>query len=106
MRQRDKSKIPQIILTYKYLLPQYSFSTLPFSISNLIFSGDDLDEKLKNSSNEKLPCSKTLNLESSNLRSSPYWKKWPSTSPFLMLIHSYLLFPFTAVLYILASSFT
>ena len=36
--QRDKSKVPQLISTYKYFLPQYSFSTLPFSIPKFIFS--------------------------------------------------------------------
>jgi hypothetical protein len=64
MRQRDKSKIPPLISTYKYLLPLYSSSTLPFSIPNLIFSGSDLDEKLQNS--EKLSCSKTLKPKSSS----------------------------------------
>jgi len=94
MRQRDKSKMPPIILTYKYFLPQYSFSTLPFSIPKLIFSDGDLNEKLNTSNNAKLPYSKTLNSKSSNLWSSPYWKKWLSTSLFLRLIHSHLLFPF------------
>jgi hypothetical protein len=69
MRQRDKSKIPPLISTYKYFLPQYSSSTLPFSIFNPISSGEDLDEKLQNSSNEKLPCSKTLNPVSSSPQS-------------------------------------
>jgi hypothetical protein len=65
MRQRDKSKIPPLISTYKYFLPRYSSSTLPFSISNLIFSGGDLDEKAPEL-NEKVPCSETLNPEPSS----------------------------------------
>jgi len=64
MLQRDKSKIPPLISTYKYFLPQYSSSTLPFCMPNLIFSGGDLDEKLQN--NEKLSCSKTLKPKSSS----------------------------------------
>jgi hypothetical protein len=106
MRQRDKSKIPPLISTYKYFLPQYSSSTLPFSISNLISSGGDLDEKLQNSNNEKLHCNKTQPRIFKPLVSPSPWKKWPSASTYLRLIRFNLLFFLTAVPDILASSYT
>ena len=37
IRQRDKLEIPLLTSTYKYLLPQHSFPTLPSSIPRFIF---------------------------------------------------------------------
>ena len=104
-RQRDKSKIPPLISTYKYFLPQYSSSILPFSISNLVFSGGNLDGELQNS--KELSGSKTFKpkLFKPPVSPSPR-KKWPSTSSYPRFIHFHLLFFLTIVLHILTSSYT
>ena len=60
--QRDKSKIPLLISTYKYLLPHHSFSTLPSSIPKFISSAVALT-KNKNSSNKSLPQNLLLHRE-------------------------------------------
>ena len=92
--QREKSKIPLLISTYKYFLPQHSSSTLPFSISILVLSGGDFDEN-----NSRIPAAKKLSCNKAFPEPSSLWfflflgRKWLSTSSCLRLIHPHPLFP-------------
>jgi len=54
MRERDKSEMPLLTLSYKYFLLRHSFSTLPSCILKPIFLAATLFGKPKNSS-ENLP---------------------------------------------------
>ena len=92
IRQRDKSKIPLLISTYKYFLPQYSSSTSSFPILKFISPAEALMKSLRTSAVKKLSYGKAL-LESSNLQFFLLFRRiWPSTSLFLRLMHSHPLF--------------
>ena len=84
IRQRDKSKMPLLSLSYKYLLLRHYLSTLPFCIFKPIFLAAALFENPKNSSEPQ-----------QSFKSSIFFlsgKKWPSTSPSLRSILSHLPF--------------
>ena len=84
IRQRDKSELPLLTLSYKYFLPWYSFSTLSSCILQTHLSGGGIAEELKISS--KNPPHRFFK--------SPIFffsrKKWPSTWSSPRLIYSHL----------------
>ena len=86
IRQRDKSEMSLLYLSYKYFVLRHSFSTLSFCILKPIWMVAALFEKPKNSS-ENLPQQffKSLIFFLSE-------KKWASTSSSLRSILSHLLF--------------
>jgi len=47
MRQRDKSDLPLLVLSYKYFLLEYSFSTLSFLSQKSTFLGGGITQRLK-----------------------------------------------------------
>jgi len=82
MRQRDKSDLPLPVLSYKYFLLEYSFSTLSFYSPKLTFPAA-APPKVSKISNED-PSSPTPKSSIVFLA-----RKWPSTSLFLRSVHHF-----------------
>jgi len=75
-----------LTLSYKYLLPQLSFSTLPPFIPKTHISGGGIDEELKNLGKTSPKIFEVFDFLF-------FGKKWPSTSSSWRLIYSYLPLP-------------
>ena len=90
IQQRDKSKIPLLTSTYKYFLPQHSFSTLPSSIPMFISPAAALTKNSRTPAAKASPriFKSSTSSSSSGRNGCQLHRAWGQSIPILSFLYS------------------